>query len=239
MQSISALAKCLILGFLAVNLGCAKTQSENVKTSGIYVSYSLQGNSAGAASCSVTFQVGGGTGTYLELSGGDSVTCNGQSMSKNEVLGIVTYTSSVSYSPGSTYTVRFQRPSEAPYVSTVSLPDPIVVQSPAMHAAIKKGTVLPVQWVKSNTSLDRMSVRLSFDIVSAGVTNSHSFSKTDGPVETGFTSFTAAETSPVLSTGPWSAKVNWHRYRYGSMPSGLDGHITASQSTEVPVQLVD
>lgn len=77
---------------------CAKTESENVSTKGIYASFGLLGNNVNSVNCSVQLQVGGPTGTFLDLSSGDSITCNGSNtMLRSELAGIITYSATLPY----------------------------------------------------------------------------------------------------------------------------------------------
>ena len=69
-----------VLGILTLLLtACSTTDSENVNTEGIYAVFTIQEDGANA-----TFYVGGITGTVLQLSSGDSVTCNGNALSEDQ-----------------------------------------------------------------------------------------------------------------------------------------------------------
>ncbi len=76
-----------LLPILFLFISCGQTDSENIKTSGIHVTYELtEADSSGSALCEATFRVGSSVGTYIELNSGDRITCNGQLMTKTVFL---------------------------------------------------------------------------------------------------------------------------------------------------------
>ncbi|MDA3862786.1 MAG: hypothetical protein PF689_02850 [Deltaproteobacteria bacterium] len=55
---------------------CSTTESENIKTSGIWVHYKIVENTDGDIYAYAVLRVGGSTGTMVDLVGDDSVECN-------------------------------------------------------------------------------------------------------------------------------------------------------------------
>lgn len=242
-QPLSQLSKAfslsgILLCISAILTSCSKTDSGNVKTSGFYASYSVSGNNQNSVNCSATFQVGGPTGTYLNLNDGDTVTCNGNSMSRSELAGMVSYSASVPYVAGGTYTITLTRSNESPYQSSVVLPEPIAGHSPSAAFSIQKGAALTPTWTASSSAFDSMRISLSYS--GAGSSFSESHSELDTSPEDGSVGFGSADTSrSPASVGTWTGTLTYQRYRYGTVATGLDGIISASQSVSVGVSLTD
>lgn len=223
-----------LVGLLLVS--CSKTESDNVKTSGFYVTYSVQGNNQNSVSCTATFQVGGSTGTYLDLSSGDTITCNGNSMSRSEFLGMITYTATVPYSVGGTYTLVLSRTGESAYSSSVVLPEAIAGMNPSSATSYTKGTGLSAAWTPSSNAADGMNVYLRYTAAGTG----YYYSQNDTSPENGVVGFSSAETQlqpPVAGT--WSGSIEYSRTRAGTMATELSGTITAYQEVTVSISLVD
>lgn len=216
---------------------CSNTESENVKTSGFYATYTLFAEGASSASCQATFQVGGSTGTYLDLNSGDTVTCDGQSMVRSELLGMITYTASVTATVGKTYEIVLTRSGEPTYTSTVVLPEAVAGTTPATTTNYTKGSVINTSWTpSSNTTEDFMTVTLSY---TAG-DHSASASADDTAPESGTLGFGSSDTNQYSSTtGTFGGKITFKRKRVGTMASGLEGQIYSQQKLEIPINLTD
>lgn len=227
----------LMLFALLFSVGCSKTASDNVKTSGFYATYRITGNNQNSATCTATFQVGGPTGTYLDLSSTDSITCDGQSMNRSEFAGIVTYSANVSYVVGKTYNIVLSRAGEGDYISSAVLPEAIIGYSPSGTPSYQKANAINISWTPSNSNEDNMYVYLNY---TAGG-SSYSYSENDTAPESGVgMGFGATETqvSPPVA-GTWNATLKFQRYCNGIMSSGLDGDMRAEQQVTVNVTLTD
>lgn len=230
--------KILIYIVISMSLAaCSKTGSSNVKTKGISVSYTVEGNNQNSAICRAQFQVGGSTGTYLELEDGDSVTCQGLPMSKSEFAGIITYTTAVNYSPNGTYTVTFKRSDEPAYIATVTLPPPVTGMNPSAFTSYQKAQPLAVSWTPSSYGGDEMWVQLSYSTINNG---SHHIWERGGQPELGSAGFTAYDTTTnPPEAGTFSGSIKFQRERSGTIPSPLSGSIRGIQSVSVPIELRD
>lgn len=222
----------LTLSFSSL-ISCSNTKSDNVKTSGIHATFSVEGNNQNSVNCQATLQVGGATGTYLDLTSGDSVTCNGNSMSRSELLGIITYSATVPYQVGSTYTIVLTRTGENPYSSSVVLPEAISNVSPSSAISQQKGSAINVSWTpSSNATEDSFSASLSATGVSALLT--------DSPPEQGALGFGSTDTTPSpVSSDSSTGTLTYSRARSGTMATGLAGTIKAYQKTSVSVTLTN
>lgn len=227
-----SLVVTIALGLVA----CSKTPSSNVKTSGIHGSFSVVANQQGGVTCKAEFQVGGGTGTFLELDDGDTVTCQGQVMARSEFAGIVTYSVPLQPIPGGQYSVVFTRPNESPYRATVTLPEPIAGLNPTAMSSFQKGRPFQVNWTPSSNPADQMQVTLSFK---TGQSYRMAF-ESGGHPEVGFANFSASDTSSnPPEPGTWGGDITFSRYRVGQMPTGLGGEIKGTQEVKLAVQLKD
>lgn len=220
-------------------ISCAKTKSDNIKTSGFYANYSVTGSQANTAlvSCSASFQVESG-GTYIDLSSGDSVTCNGQSMSRSELAGIVTYSASVAYQVGGTYEIVLTRTGESPYSSTVTLPEAVTGISPT-SGSYSKGAQINYSWTPSSTSSDEMIIQFNRVTSASPSPCPRSDSNYDTSPEDGSGAFGTNQTALPSDgiAGACSMQIKWIRARNGTMSSGLNGKIKAYQSNEANITL--
>ncbi len=234
-----------LLALAQILTACSDTTSDNIKTSGLYSNYSVTNNTgsrAGTVHCQAVFHVGGSTGTYVILNSGDSVTCNGQGMSysKDPILNQVVYSLDVPATADGNYNIVLSRPNEGPYASSVRLPAGIQPLAPTINTNIHKGTAFNVQWVANTTSSSSMSISLSYYYQENGETvQAIAYAPTSQP-ESGSAWFTSSDTAGNPSaTGTWPATLTLSRTNFGSMASGLNGGISASQSVNVNVNLVD
>lgn len=219
-----------------LSLGCSKTLSDNINTTAFYITYRLSGNNAGTASCTVSFQVGGSTGTYIDLSNSDTVTCDGQAMTRNELLGIVTYTAAVPYSVGKIYNLVLNRSTEGVYTSTAVLPNEIVGYSPAANSTIQKGSVINLFWNSSGSGVDSMSAYLNY---TAGASN-YSYYKHDSAPENGSLVFPSYETQVIPTvSGSWSATIRYYRSQSGQVDPAFSGTALGEQQVQVNFTLID
>ena len=238
MNTTTKISTILFLSFAL--MACSKTNSSNVKTKGMYVTFDVAGNNLNQVACQAQFQVGGGTGTYLELDGADTVTCDGQRMSKSEFLGIVTYTTNLPYQVGKNYKIIFSREGEAPYESTAILPSAIASTSPAPNIQVKKGLGLTVSWTSDADPRTQMDLTLSYDVPETGQTKHVYHYLTDSAPENGVLGFGASDTmvTPAVS-GAWAAEVKLKRVMVGSLAPGLVGVVTGSQEKMIPLTFID
>lgn len=226
-----------MLFVLLFSVGCSKTASDNVKTSGFYATYRITGNNQNSATCTATFQVGGPTGTYLDLSSTDSITCDGQSMNRSEFAGIVSYSANVTYVVGKTYDIVLSRAGEGDYISSAVLPEAISGYSPSGAPSYQKGSPINISWTPSSSNSDNIYVYLNYTANGSSYSYSENDTAPESGVGTGF-STTETQVSPPV-TGTWNATLKFQRYRDGIMSSELDGNMLAEQQITVSVTLTD
>lgn len=223
-----------------LGMGCANTESDNVKTAGFYADYNVltQATNPTVAVCSATFRVEAG-GTFINLSSGDSVTCNGQAMSRSEIFGMVSYTVNLPATVGGVYTVVLTRAGESPYSASVTLPNPVSITSPANNFATTKGAPLNFSWTTNGAAEDSMRVSTVNANATADRTCPFSASYYDSSPENGTGSFNASEMSLQQDgvAGVCSMKVTFDRTRYGAMSSRLKGQINSTQQASVTITL--
>jgi hypothetical protein len=245
---------CFLLtlsGIVFMVTGCSSTPSENVKTTGISASYSVESNDGAQATCSARFFVGGSTGTVLDLTSGDSVTCNGQAMARQQdpLTHMITYSAQLAAQAGSTYTIVFTRSGEAPYNSSVVLPRSLTVTSPASGARLKKNKALDLVWNADSDSTTFVDAALSFATTSPSQEASDSKSTTTSSnliagrapaPDPGALTLDAPSTAPTtMSAGDISAQLRLSRIKRGVMSNGLSGSIQATQNSSINLVLVD
>ncbi len=229
---------------LVLTIGCAKSQSGAIATSEIYISAYVEGDSSSSVTCYVSLRVGGGLGTYLELSGSDELYCGDGThtvaMAKTtDLLGIVEYSvsSGLTYNPGATYTVTFKRSASESHASTAVLPAAVAITAPTAGASHTKNTALGVTWTAGTSE----GVRLGLSWVSGGT--SSSLERTDS--DDGSYTFIAADTQTLDTnntnvSGNVMGTVSVTRYVSGTAATTVKGgSIEARQKKTVAITLVD
>ncbi len=202
------------------------------------MTYSVTGNNSNAAVCRARLQVGGATGTYLDLNAGDTLTCEGLTMSRSEFAGMVTYSVNVPYVVGKTYTVVLSRPGEGDYSSTVELPSAIAGNVPIALTSYQKGSTISPTWTPSANGSDAMYIDLSYNYTNG----SRMTLKSDAAPENGngiVFDATDTQVSPPGPAGNWAGTMTFTRSRSGTMSGSLSGVISASQSVAVTIELRD
>lgn len=230
-----------LAAFLAVIcsfLGCAKTDSTNVKTSGIQADFRIEVSSTNGVEsvrARATFKVGGSTGTYVDLTGGDTIICNSESLIRTELLGMVDYSRALAYQPSGVYAFTFSRPGEPPYTASVTIPDVVTISSPVPGNTLRKGQDLAVAWVPGGHPSDSVTVQLATR--DSNDTDYYSPSLPDS----GTATVPAGYTKGSLGSkgAPIPATLTVTRARAGTQPAGLGGSTTATTSQSVSLTLSD
>ncbi len=144
---------------------CSVTDSENVKTSGIWANYRIEMNEAGDVYAYAVLRVGGATGTIVDLSGGEHMECNDVTLTEY-VEPITNYhwsRAQVSEDTDGVYEFVFVRTDEE--VSTmVELPDPPVIISVENEDTLTTEDDITVTWDDTIPG-DYVNITLSGDCI--------------------------------------------------------------------------
>lgn len=235
-QSLLSLLVAIAIG--PIHLSCSSTQSENVKSSGIYVSYTIisETGNPSRARADATFFVGGPTGTVLSLNGDDSITCNSNALGKgSDLVGKIYYFGDCgTFSAGASYTFVLTR-SDGSFSSSVTLPAGLQITSHSDNTQFgTRGSAISVQW--DTSSSDSLSITLSGSgTSSANSSEQSSFSNSTSATDIGSATLPASWTNPTTISGTISnATITVSRSRSGTVASGLaGGTITASTGDTV------
>ncbi|MCJ8278243.1 MAG: hypothetical protein HRT44_03895 [Bdellovibrionales bacterium] len=231
---------CFWLSVSVLSLvGCSTTESENINTEGFYAVYTLT-EDAGGTRGDVIFYVGGETGTVIQLSDGDSVTCNGNTLNENQdFIGRIYYWGSCgALGVGNKYTFVFTRQVDdgdnEVYTSTVTMPSAVSISSPWDSATFTRGQTIPVTW-NAGVGGDTVSVSISGSGQSADSTGTARYVSGDGSLaDDGSHTLTSEATNPDSITGVISnAAITVTRSRSGLMDPGLDGRVSATRQDSV------
>jgi len=132
----------MILGFSA----CSVTESTNVKTSGIWTHYVIE-NAAGVIRAYAVLRVGGGTGTIVDLSGGEHVEVNGIRLTEwvEPVTGYHWSSALVPEAVDARYDFNFVRTDEEVH-TVLTLPEVPEILAPAGTDEVCFGGPLYVSW---------------------------------------------------------------------------------------------
>lgn len=141
--------------------GCVqKTESTNVKTSGLYPTFYVKQDSNGQIKVEAQMQVGGPLGTSLKMVSGEQILCNGTPLTRNYsyILGSW-YTADLGSTGNSNYLFHFQRTNEV-VDSNIGplLPKPNILLSSAM---IVENSSFRITWDAGLGS--NISIKISTD----------------------------------------------------------------------------
>jgi len=213
-------------------ISCGQTESENIKTSGIHVTYEITETQAGGTVlCEATFRVGSSVGTYVELNAGDRITCNGQLMTKSEFFGITSYKTTLTSNPGSSYNLLFEREGEEDRNSTVILPKRITLTAPVANDTFTKGSPITINLTPESSS----------ELIANIFIDDYSASETLSPEVSSF-SLTPLHNHSNEShvAGNRAKNLNLTRSNSGGLASGFDGgSIKAKQKLSVSLNFTD
>ena len=134
-------------GTAALLAGCPQITSETITTDGLYVDYIVIEEADGTAVAQARFRAGGAAGTGVQLTGGDTVTVNGEPMTLTRAVSTY-YEADVD--PAETYTFVFTRPDEGGYTSTISPPGSVTITEPAEGAEVSRAEDLTIRWEPDN-----------------------------------------------------------------------------------------
>jgi hypothetical protein len=144
MAKLQVVVAAFALG--VVSLGCQSANSENVKTPGIAASFRVTDALSGGVAAHVELKIGS---TYIDLSGGDALFCDGVKLGKSEgLLNEVLYDATVSRrTPGDSYVFEFRRPDPPEdHLSYAFSPEPVVISVPSNGAVISSKSATSVAW---------------------------------------------------------------------------------------------
>ena len=138
-------ASSVVVSGVVLIAGCTSLQSSNLKTSGMSAYLRVIGDGTGQTNASAQFNVDNNATDFVDLSSGDSAVAQAggqtQTMSRNDVLGAITYQSTFSGldAEGTQYTIALNRASDvsAPS-STVSMPHPFNITAPTSSASFSR-----------------------------------------------------------------------------------------------------
>lgn len=245
MKTILTFSVAYLMMLLPLLLGgCAKSDSNAIGTSEIVPTYVVEGKN-GRVICQAILQVGGVFGTYLELSEGEKVYCSDgektvQLQKEQTIFNVVSYRadSDLKYEVDREYSMIFERKDGTRLVSTVNLPEEVIVGAPVTGQTARKGERLPVRWNRGNGT--SMEVRLAW----TGANNATS-SNSRNTEDNGAFNFIDEETrvkgsDGVALAGDVSASVEVTRVsRKGVSPKFRTGSIAGKQSQTVRFTLID
>lgn len=232
----------MLLSSLIISLSCAKTKSENIKTSGFFADIKVTGSNEGSTYyCSVYFQVESG-GTYIELNSGDAVTCNGNTMSKSVLGSIVSYSTNISAAAGNSVTVTLTRSGENPYESTVVIPS--LINSATLTGTpvnsvyqFTKGSTINLSWTPTSVTSEYMKIYLEYNYQES---KGKTYEINDTAPEDGVGSFSSTQTNVAGEpTGSWDGNISFYRFNEGTIATGLKGTIKSYQKKSFTITLVD
>ena len=149
----SSIFSNLIILVILVSSGCSSTTSDNVKTSGIYAIFTIQ-NKYGQdiVTAKASLQVGGITGSYIELVGDDELYCDDKKLSTSKPgLGIIEYVAQLpKKKPGEKYVFKFKRKDEEHTIEVVQLKD-LHITEPAQSQSFKISQDIKIKWEPTST----------------------------------------------------------------------------------------
>lgn len=135
-----------MVSLATTSVACQSANSENVKTPGIAASFRMTDSLSGAVAAHAELMIGS---TYIDLSGGDSLSCDGIKLGKHEgLLNDILYDANVPRrQPGDSYAFEFRRPDFGEtHLSYAVAPDPVVISAPSNGASVSAKSSISVAW---------------------------------------------------------------------------------------------
>jgi len=141
-------------------IGCSSTTSDNVKTSGIYAIFTIE-NKYGETTVTAraTLQVGGITGSYVELVGDDELYCDDVKLSTTKPgLGIIEYKAQLpKKNAQEKYVFKFKRKDEEHTIDVIQLKD-LHITEPTQSQGFKISDDIKIKWEPASTEEIDLSV---------------------------------------------------------------------------------
>lgn len=227
--------RILIAAVAALGTACTSVKSTDLETSGMSAHIGVTADGQGNTVASAELTVDNSVTDFVDLSAGDSfvATAGGtsQSMTRNDLLGIISYSTGFSgqAAPGTAYTVALNR--KAPDVSapssTCSIPQPFEITSPVSGLAYSRGGDGIVVTYSNAGQSDPVSYQVSGPCVNTA----------GGTVFPDSGSFTIAKSTLVASGGTPSCTVTLTvtRARSGQLDPayGYGGSISCGQARTI------
>lgn len=160
------------LSATGLSAGCVITDSTNVKTSGIWVRYTVEHDAHDSVTVRGVLRVGGSTGTIVDLTAGEHLEVNGHNMTE-WVEPITNYHWSravISPDPDGIYDIDFVRLDDELVSSTVVAPDRPLISSLDPGDVIYSEEILTIYWDESAPG-DDVDIYIEGDCI-----ESHSYS---------------------------------------------------------------
>jgi len=227
---------------------CAPSASEDIKTPGLYCSFSVDATN-GLATASAVFRTGNPLGTNVVLSEGDEIRVNGVLLAYVDKIVVKSY--DATFPAATEYSFVLTRPGESPYTCTLQSPPAVTITSPAEGASISRQSSFDVTWENNGSASSTLSLILygaylnglndnvpdtgTFTIP-ANTLNLQSTSPT--PTISPTTSPTVTPTpspTPTPATTTTEARIILSRTTTGTMDPALNGTITGRSYDQVNI----
>lgn len=161
----------LVAAGLAAVTGCESADSEDIRTSGIYATFSAESDGSSTKAVAVLRVGGAASNTFVKLSNGDTLTVSaaGQTQALMEVNLLQAYSYQGTFSAvneNAAYVFNFDRATDtedAPN-SNVNLPATFAISAPAAASQFSRSAPITVTWAPSGTT-DRMSLEVRGDCI--------------------------------------------------------------------------
>lgn len=229
--------RSVLFVFLVVSVfyffGCSTTTSDNVKTSGIYAIFTIE-NLYGKpnVTAKATLQVGGITGSYIELVGDDELFCDDKKLSVQKVPGVnmIIYTADLpKKNPGEKYVFKFKRSGEEHLIEVTQLKE-IHITQPEQSASFKINQDIKIKWEPVST--ERIDLEVDGDCID--LFSQPSIQDNGEYIITGGT----LKFDEIEKLDRCTATVTVKRYISSGVPKEFDGGNTFSYSiSQVNIQI--
>ena len=144
---------------------CSVTESPNVETSGIWANFLLrQADEPGKLVCLGVLRVGGPTGTIVDLSGGEYLSCDGVRMTEyyEAVTNFHWSRAVVDETPDGRHEIVFHRQDEV-VVTRLQMPAvPVILSVGPEGTALRCGVPNPIEW-EASAPADEVDISIEAD----------------------------------------------------------------------------
>ncbi len=141
----------ILIGIGVLASACSVVDSDNVKTGGFYTTFSISQQAAQKPVASAIFQVGGPTGTSINLTSNDEIACNDVELARTQapIINLITYNAALDQK--ASYKFEFSRTGEPTYERSIAHPEAFQITNQAPIALKYDGSVA-INWQNSATA---------------------------------------------------------------------------------------
>jgi hypothetical protein len=220
---------------LGILSGCGKINSEDIETKAIYMDASIKEVNSNTAECYSRLTVDTDVGTSVELSGKDSLECNGYKMFRENsvVSDYIYYKAQVPRKASGQYKIHLRK-SDKDYFAATEMPEPVELKNIASGFLAYRDQPLTVSWKVNGDPTDQIYATLSTETI--GDHDDFKFCQiySKAQLGDGFLVVPALQNNcHVMTSKPLTIELSVVRAKYGVPATGFKNKIRGERVVNV------